>query len=64
MFQFPSVTHQSRPKHKNKTENFIFHSHLSSYCGLSACYPRRGNIQTEGVRYHDYIKEIIIISKH
>ena len=26
-------------------------THISGYSWLSACYPRRGNIQTEGVRF-------------
>jgi len=32
-------------RHKEST-------HISSYSWLSARYPRRGNIQTEGVRFH------------
>jgi len=27
-------------------------THISGYSWLSARYPRRGNIQTEGVRFH------------
>ena len=45
-------------------EDFIFHSHQLLYCELSARCPCKGNIQTERVRYHNYIKGIMIISKH